>query len=74
MLDLASHIVAQKKAHFEPEKFEDQYEDALKELLKKKRAGEKDRSAQAARGVECGQPHGCAAREHQSGERRRARC
>ena len=41
MLDLASHIVAQKKAQFEPEKFEDQYEDALKELLKKKRAGEK---------------------------------
>jgi DNA end-binding protein Ku len=40
MLDLASHIVATKKAHFEPEKFEDQYEDALKELIKKKRAGE----------------------------------
>jgi len=29
------------KGHFEPEKFEDQYEDALKELLKKKQAGEK---------------------------------
>jgi hypothetical protein len=27
--------------HFHPEKFEDQYEDALKELLKKKQAGEK---------------------------------
>jgi DNA end-binding protein Ku len=40
MLDLASHIVSTKRAHFEPEKFEDQYEDALKELLKKKRAGE----------------------------------
>jgi DNA end-binding protein Ku len=40
MLDLASHIVATKRAHFEPEKFEDQYEDALKELLKKKQAGE----------------------------------
>jgi len=41
MLDLASHIVETKSGHFEPEKFEDQYEDALKELLKKKQAGEK---------------------------------
>ena len=41
MLDLASHIVDSKKAHFEPEKFQDQYEDALKELLKKKQSGEK---------------------------------
>ena len=40
MLDLASHIVSTKRAHFEPEKFEDQYEDALKELLRKKQAGE----------------------------------
>ena len=41
MLDLASHIVESKAGHFEPEKFEDQYEDALKELLKKKQSGEK---------------------------------
>ena len=41
MLDLASHIVDSKKAHFEPEKFQDQYEGALKELLKKKQSGEK---------------------------------
>src|SRR5262247_1484026 len=41
MLELASHIVETKSSHFEPEKFEDQYEDALKELLKKKQAGEK---------------------------------
>src|SRR3989440_1312351 len=41
MLDLASHIVETKKGHFKPEKFEDQYEDALKELLKKKQQGEK---------------------------------
>ena len=38
MLDLASHIVETKSGHFEPEKFEDQYEDAMKELLKKKQA------------------------------------
>jgi len=41
MLELASHIVETKAGHFEPEKFEDQYEDALKELLKKKQSGEK---------------------------------
>src|SRR5256714_11062901 len=41
MLELASHIVETKSGHFEPENFEDHYEDALKELLKKKQAGEK---------------------------------
>jgi DNA end-binding protein Ku len=40
MLDLATHIVQTKSGHFEPGKFEDRYEEALKELLKKKRAGE----------------------------------
>jgi DNA end-binding protein Ku len=39
MLDLASHIVKTKEGHFDPSKFEDQYEDALKELLKKKQEG-----------------------------------
>jgi non-homologous end joining protein Ku len=41
MLELASHIVRSKAGHFHPEKFEDHYEDALKELLKKKQSGEK---------------------------------
>jgi len=41
MLDLATHIVETKKGKFEPDKFEDEYEDALKELLKKKQKGEK---------------------------------
>ena len=39
MLELASHIVKTKAGHFEPSKFEDQYEDALKELLKRKQEG-----------------------------------
>jgi DNA end-binding protein Ku len=39
MLDLAKHIVNQKAGHFEPEKFEDQYETALIDLINKKRAG-----------------------------------
>jgi DNA end-binding protein Ku len=41
MLELATHIVGTKTAHFEPEKFQDHYENALTELLKKKQAGQK---------------------------------
>jgi DNA end-binding protein Ku len=41
MLDLALHIVETKRGDFEPEKFEDQYEDALRELIEKKAKGEK---------------------------------
>jgi DNA end-binding protein Ku len=41
MLDLAVHIVESKKGEFEPEKFEDEYENALKELLRKKQKGER---------------------------------
>ena len=41
MLDLAIHIVQSKASHFDPKKFEDRYEDALKELLRKKQAGQK---------------------------------
>jgi len=40
MLELASHIAETKAGHFEPEKFEDQYEDALKELIRKKQSGQ----------------------------------
>jgi len=39
MLDLAGHIVESKAGHFDPKEFEDQYEGALKELLKQKQAG-----------------------------------
>jgi DNA end-binding protein Ku len=41
MLELASHIVDTKRGEFDPSKFEDRYEDALKELLRKKQKGEK---------------------------------
>ena len=41
MLDLAIHIVDTKRGKFEPKKFEDHYEDALKELLRKKHRGER---------------------------------
>jgi DNA end-binding protein Ku len=39
MLDLARHIVQQKSGRFEPDKFEDQYEAALIELINSKRSG-----------------------------------
>jgi DNA end-binding protein Ku len=39
MLDLAKHIVNQKSGRFEPDKFEDQYETALVDLINRKRAG-----------------------------------
>ena len=41
MMDLARHIVETKRGHFKPEKFEDHYEHALKELIEKKAKGEK---------------------------------
>src|SRR5918995_3376505 len=41
MLDLAKHIVQTKSAHFNPEKFEDRYETAMRELIKTKAAGHK---------------------------------
>ena len=41
MLDLAAHIVQTKSGHFDPVQFEDRYENALIDLLKKKEAGEK---------------------------------
>jgi len=41
MIDLAVHIVESKIGHFKPQAFKDDYEDALKELLRKKHKGEK---------------------------------
>jgi Ku protein len=41
MLDLAAHIVKTKQGHFSPGKFEDRYEEALKDLIKRKSHGEK---------------------------------
>src|SRR5205823_8616651 len=39
MLDLAKHIVKQKSGSFEPDQFEDRYEQALIELINQKRNG-----------------------------------
>ena len=39
MVDIAGHILDSKAGHFDPSKFKDQYEAALKKLVKKKAAG-----------------------------------
>ncbi|MGA7486494.1 MAG: Ku protein [Xanthobacteraceae bacterium] len=41
MLDLAKHILDSKKTEFDPSKFEDRYEHALRQLIAAKRAGKK---------------------------------
>jgi DNA end-binding protein Ku len=39
MVELASHILDTKAAHFDPRKFKDEYEDALKALVRRKASG-----------------------------------
>src|SRR5947208_5613109 len=39
MVELASHILESKAEHFDPSKFKDEYETALKALVKRKAAG-----------------------------------
>jgi DNA end-binding protein Ku len=39
MLELAEHILKTKRGHFDPSKFSDRYEDALKALIKAKQSG-----------------------------------
>jgi DNA end-binding protein Ku len=39
MVELAGHILDTKAAHFDPSKFKDEYEDALKALVRRKAAG-----------------------------------
>ncbi|HEY8332581.1 MAG TPA: Ku protein [Tardiphaga sp.] len=39
MIDLAVHILDSKASHFDPSKFKDEYENALKALVKRKAAG-----------------------------------
>ena len=64
MVELASHILDTKAAHFDPSKFKDEYENALKALVRRKASG-KPREGRPARG-EAGQRHqsdGCAEAE-----------
>jgi DNA end-binding protein Ku len=47
MLDLASHVIETMIGHFQPKKFKDRYEDALRDLIKRKQAGEEITPAKA---------------------------
>jgi DNA end-binding protein Ku len=46
MIELASHILDSKAAHFDPSKFKDEYENALKTLVKRKAAGKPVKAAE----------------------------
>ncbi len=45
MVELASHILDTKAAHFDPSKFKDEYETALKTLVRRKAAGKPVKAA-----------------------------
>src|SRR5262249_17336468 len=48
MVKLAEHILDSKAAHFDPRKFKDQYESALRKLVRKKAAGKKIEAPESA--------------------------
>jgi DNA end-binding protein Ku len=41
MIEIARKIIAQREGDFEPDKFEDRYENALRDLIRRKQKGEK---------------------------------
>ena len=49
MIELAEHILESKRGHFDASKFEDRYEDALRDLIKAKRAGKAPPAPPAAK-------------------------
>ena len=64
MIELASHILDTKAAHFDPSKFKDEYETALKALVKRKAAGKPIKAAEREEKPEQRrQPDGCAEAE-----------
>jgi DNA end-binding protein Ku len=46
MIELAGHILQTKAAHFDPTKFKDEYETALKKLMRRKAAGKPVKAAE----------------------------
>jgi DNA end-binding protein Ku len=46
MVELARHILKTKAAHFDPSRFKDEYENALKKLVKRKAAGKPVKTAE----------------------------
>jgi DNA end-binding protein Ku len=52
MLAIAERIIEQQEAKFDPTEFKDRYEDALRDLIARKKKGEKLVSAEAPEGEE----------------------
>ena len=71
MLELAVHILNSKKAHFDPDKFEDRYENALIELIKAKHAGKPAPKLAAAAAEQRHQPDGCAQAQREGAKQAR---
>ena len=71
MLDLAIHILESKKAHFEPEQFEDRYENALTALIQAKQAGKPLPEGRRSQAEQRHQPDGCAAAQREGRKGRR---
>jgi non-homologous end joining protein Ku len=46
MVELAGHILKTKAAHFDPSKFKDEYENALKALVRRKASGKPIKAAE----------------------------
>ena len=66
MIELASHILDSKAAHFDPSKFKDEYENALKTLVKRKAAGKPVKAVEREeKPGQRHQPDGCASAEPQ---------
>ena len=64
MVELAGHILDTKAAHFDPSKFKDEYENALKTLVRRKAAGKPVKAAEPRRKAgQRHQPDGCAEAE-----------
>ena len=64
MIELASHILDTKAAHFDPGKFKDEYENALKTLVRRKAAGKPVKIGRArGQAGQCHQPDGRAEAE-----------
>ncbi len=58
MVELAGHILDTKAAHFDPSKFKDEYESALKTLVKRKAAGKPVKAAEPGKAGQRHQPDG----------------
>ena len=67
MVELAGHILDRKAGHFDPEEFKDEYELALRKLVRRKAAGH---TIETPRRTACtnqrDQPHGCTSRQYET--------